>query len=107
MTDFTTANLQGANEKLNTAINNTDNPYLFYIKSHCEEDMKSRDRQTAICLNEEDLKLIETRKDIFEIDYETFFKKQVLDQLKEFNKIESVKNILEEYKEIIKEKQTI
>jgi DNA polymerase elongation subunit (family B) len=93
-----------ANEKLNTAINNTDNPYLFYIKSHCEEDMKSRDRQTAICLNEEDLKLIETRKDIFEIDYETFFKKQVLDQLKEFNKIESVKNILDEYKEIIKEK---
>jgi hypothetical protein len=66
--------------------------------------MKSRDRQTAICLNEEDLKLIETRKDIFEIDYETFFKKQVLDQLKEFNKIESVKNILDEYKEIIKEK---
>ena len=93
-----------ANEKLDTAINNTDNPYLFYIKSNCEEDMKSRDRQTAICLNEEDLKLIETRKDIFEIDYETFFKKQVLDQLKEFNKIESVKNILDEYKEIIKEK---
>ena len=61
--------------------------------------MKSRDRQTAICLNEEDLHLVDERKDVFELDYETFFKKQVLDQLKEFNKIDSVKNILEEYKE--------
>ena len=40
-------------------------------------------------------------------DYEIFFKKQVLDQLKEFNKIDNVKNILEEYNEIIKEKATI
>jgi DNA polymerase elongation subunit (family B) len=88
-----------ANEKLNTTIKNTDNPYLFYIKSNCEEDMKSRDRQTAICLNEEDLHLVDDRKDVFELDYDTFFKKQVLDQLKEFNKIDSVKNILEEYKE--------
>jgi hypothetical protein len=62
--------------------------------------MKSRDRQTAICLNEEDLHLVDKRKDVFELDYDIFFKKQVLDQLKEFNKIESVKNILEEYKEI-------
>ena len=93
-----------ANKMLETAINNTDNPYLFYIKSNCEEDLKPRDRQTAICLNEEDLTLIDKRNDVFELDYDTFFKKQVLDQLKEFNKIESVKNILEEYKEIIKEK---
>jgi hypothetical protein len=96
-----------ANERLKTAIKNTDNPYLFYIKSNCEEELKPRDRQTAICLNEEDLELIEKRKDVFELDYDTFFAKQVLDQLKEFNKIESVKNILEDYKEIIKEKATI
>ena len=96
-----------ANNRLETAIKNTDNPYLFYIKSNCEEELKPRDRQTAICLNEEDLELIGKRKDIFEIDYNIFFKKQVLDQLKEFNKIESVKNILEEYNEIIKEKLTI
>ena len=44
--------------------------------------------------------MIDKRKDIFELDYDTFFKKQVLDQLDEFNKIDSVKNILEEYKEL-------
>lgn len=96
-----------ANDRLETTIKNTDNPYLFYIKSNCEEDTKPKDRQTAICLNEEDLALIGKRKDIFELDYEIFFKKQVLDQLKEFNKIDNVKNILEEYNEIIKEKATI
>ncbi|MAG27018.1 hypothetical protein CMI47_15880 [Candidatus Pacearchaeota archaeon] len=96
-----------ANDRLKTAIKNTDNPYLFYIKSHCEEGTKPRDRQTAICLNEEDLNLIDKRKDIFEIDYETFFEKQVLDQLEEFDKIDSVKDILEEYSEIIKEKEII
>ena len=93
-----------ANKKLDIAINNTDNPYLFYIKSNCEEDLKPKDRQTAVCLNEEDLGLIDARKDIFEIDYDKFFEKQVIDQLKEFKYIDVVKTILEEYKEIIKEK---
>ena len=65
-----------ANKRLNTTINNTDNPYLFYIKSNCEEDLKSRDRQTAICLNEEDLGFIDSKKDIFELDYDKFFEKQ-------------------------------
>jgi hypothetical protein len=93
-----------ANKMLETTINNTDNPYLFYIKSNCEEDLKPRDRQTAICLNEENLRFIDERKDIFEIDYDKFFEKQVIDQLKEFKYIDSVKIILDEYKEIIKEK---
>ena len=93
-----------ANKRLDIAINNTDNPYLFYIKSNCEKDLKPRDRQTAICLNEENLRFIDERKDIFEIDYDKFFEKQVIDQLKEFKYIDSVKIILDEYKEIIKEK---
>ena len=96
-----------ANKMLETSIDNTDNPYLFYVKSNCEDDIKARDRQTAICLNEEDLPLIDSRKDIFEIDYDKFFEKQVLDQLKEFKYIESVKDILEEYKNIIKEEKLV
>jgi len=96
-----------ANKRLETTINNTDNPYLFYIKSNCEEEIKPRDRQTAICLNEEDLGFIDSRKDVFEIDYDKFFEKQVIDQLKEFKYIDSVKVILEEYKEIIKQEKLV
>ena len=70
-----------ANERLDTTIKNTDNPYLFYIKSNCEEEIKPKDRQTSICLNEEDLKLIETRKDIFEIDYEIYVTNQLMKPL--------------------------
>ena len=35
---------------------------------------------------------------MFELDYETFFKKQVLDQLDEFDKIDDVKNLVESYR---------
>jgi len=35
---------------------------------------------------------------VFELDYETFFKKQVLDQLDEFDKIDEVKNLVETYR---------
>ena len=73
-----------ANEKLGTNITHQDNPYLFYIKSNCEEDLKVKERQKAICLNSEDLKYIDQRKDVFEIDYDVYFKKQVLEQLDEF-----------------------
>ena len=91
-----------ANEKLNTTISHTATPFLFYIKSNCEDDIKIKQRQQAICLNEEDLKLIDDRKDVFELDYETFFKKQVLDQLEEFDKIDEVKSLVENYnKEVV------
>ena len=87
-----------ANEKLNTSISHSDTPLLFYIKSNCEDDKKIKQRQQAICLNEEDLHLIDDRTDVFELDYETFFKKQVLDQLDEFDKIDDVKNLVESYR---------
>ena len=48
-------------------------------------------------MNEEDLHLIDNRKDVFEIDWETYFEKQVLEQLKEFELIDEVKNLLSEY----------
>ena len=92
-----------ANDILGTELSNLDNPLLYYVKSNCEDDLKPRERQSAICLNEEDLHLIDKNKDKFEMDYETFFQKQVLDQLKEFSIIPEVKQVLEQYKE--KEKQ--
>ena len=48
------------------------------------------------------MKLIDERKDVFELDYDTFFKKQVLDQLEEFDKIDEVKSLVENYnKEVV------
>lgn len=91
-----------ANEMLGTNIGHTDIPYLFYIESTCQDDLAKGKRQKAICLVEEDLKLIDERKDIFVLDYKTFFQKQVLDQLKEFDKIELVANVLEEHKKEMK-----
>ena len=89
-----------ANAKLGTEITNKDNPYLFYIKSNCEDDLKKKDKQRAICLNEEDLGFIETKKDIFEIDYDVYFDKQVVQQLEGFDLIPEVAAILENYKEV-------
>ena len=87
-----------ANTKLGTEISNKDNPYLFYIKSKCEDDLKAKDRQKAICLNDEDLKYIDERSDVFEIDYDVYFQKQVYEQLEEFALIPEVGNMLKAYK---------
>ena len=81
-----------ANEKLKCNINHNDNPYLFYIVD------KVDGVQNAICLNFEDLHLINERKDIFEIDYDIYFDKQVLSQLEEFDFIPLVKKIIHEYR---------
>ena len=89
-----------ANEKLGTRIGHMDTPLLFYIISKCEDDLKMKERRDAICLNEEDLNLIDTRKDVFEMDYNRFFQKQVLDQVEEFALIPSVKAALEQYDEV-------
>ena len=89
-----------ANEKLGTRIGHMDTPLLFYIISKCEDDLKMKERRDAICLNEEDLNLIDTRKDVFEMDYDRFFQKQVLDQVEEFALIPSVKAALEQYDEV-------
>jgi DNA polymerase elongation subunit (family B) len=87
-----------ANEILGTDIDHRDIPYMFYIVSHCEEDKKPKDRNKAICLLDEHLHFIDERKDLFEIDYEVYFDKQVLQQLMEFSHIDYVMEILNEYK---------
>ena len=71
---------------------------VFYIKSNCEDDLKKKDRQRAICLNDEDLKNIDARKDIFEIDYDVYFQKQIYEQLEEFALIPEIENMLVAYK---------
>lgn len=91
-----------ANEHLKTKITHKDTPLLFYIVSNCEESLKPKDRHTTICLLPEHLHFIGKRKDVFEIDYTTYFAKQVIEQLKEFEHIEQVKNVLKEYKESLK-----
>ena len=90
-----------ANDKLGTRITHMDTPLLFYIISKCEDDLKKKERRDAICLNEEDLHLIDTHTHIFELDYDRFFEKQVLNQLEEFALIPSVNTALEQYQEVL------
>jgi DNA polymerase elongation subunit (family B) len=89
------------NDILNAGIDHMDKPLLFYVISNCQNDLKPRERNTAICLNEEQLNLIDENPDKFKLDYDTFFQKQILDQIEEFDQIPSVKKVVEEYKEII------
>ena len=91
-----------ANEILGTKISHIHNPYMFYVVSKCEEDIKPRERNKAICVLEEDLPMVKAHPELFEIDYNTYFSKQVLEQISEFDSIESVKNVIEEYKEGLK-----
>jgi len=91
-----------ANEILGCNINHTHNPYLFYVISKCEDHLPKGKRNKAICLLEEDLEKAKTNPDLFEIDYDIYFRKQVLDQLEEFDLIPSVKNVIAEYKEKMK-----
>ncbi len=87
-----------SNEIMDAGVDHMDKPLLFYVKSKCQDDLKPRERNTAICLNEEQLNLIDTNTDKFEIDYDTWFQKQILDQIEEFSEIPSVKDVVERYK---------
>ena len=86
-----------ANNILGTKITHANNPLLFYVTSNCEDDVKPNQRNKAICILEEELELIDKNKDKFSIDYDTFFKKQVIEQLEEFQIIPQVKKALDEY----------
>ena len=86
---------------MDAKVDHMDKPLLFYVKSKCQEDMKPRERNTAICINEEQLNLIDDHTDKFELDYDTWFKKQILDQIEEFAEIPSVKNVVDGYKAAI------
>ena len=90
-----------SNDIMDAKVDHMDKPLLFYVKSKCQEDMKPRERNTAICINEEQLNLIDDHTDKFELDYDTWFKKQILDQIEEFAEIPSVKNVVDGYKAAI------
>lgn len=89
-----------ANTILGTKNTYKDVLLMFYIKSLCEEELKPRLRRIAICLKEEDLGLVETSKHLFEIDYRLFFKKQVIEQLEEFDKIPEILQIIQEFNKL-------
>ena len=88
--------VQFANEKLGLKIQHSDSVYLFYIKSLCEQNLKPKDRHDAICLRPEDFSIIDNN-DKFEIDYDKFFEKQIIQPLREFDKIPKVKQVLQQY----------
>jgi len=87
-----------ANDRLDCNITEKDKPLMFYIVSHCEDDLKPKDRTKAICLLETDLHYLNENGGLFEVDYDVYFNKQVIEQLQEFDQIESVVKVLKEYK---------
>jgi len=91
-----------ANEILETKVTHKDNPYLFYVTSTCQDEMKPKERNNAICVLEADLPKLSANPDLFVIDYDEYFHKQVIQQLEEFKLIPTVKEALDEYKESIK-----
>ena len=85
------------NEVLNTNILWTDNPLLFYIT---EPNKTKKEMQIACCLKEEDLYLINEKSDLFNIDYDMLFDKQILSQIEEFDLLDSVKKAVHGYREL-------
>ena len=78
-------------------ITYTDIPYMFYVKSNCEPDLKKNKRHTAICIPDDKFNKLSSNPDLFEIDYDMFMKKQILEQMKEFSHIDTVKEALKNY----------
>ena len=90
-----------ANDILGTELTNMDNPYLFYVKSKLEDDKKVKERHKAICINEDDLHLIDQNNDKFEIDYDILFYKQCIVPVEEFKQMPYIEQLLEKYNETI------
>jgi DNA polymerase II len=87
-----------ANELFDSVhITSSDVPYMFYVKSNCEPDLKKNKRHNAICIPDDQFNLVKSNSELFEIDYDVFMKKQILEQMKEFSHIATVKKALEEY----------
>lgn len=90
-----------ANTHLEADIEHQDNPFMFYIISKCEEELKPKDRTQVICVKDDQLANLTNHPELFELDWNTFFAKQVVQQLEEFAYIPSVKQAIEEYEEFI------
>ena len=84
--------LRFAQEVFHVKFNNTDNPFLFYVKLNKNINTYSK-VSNVICLNESDLDKL-TSQNILSIDYPTFFIKQILEPLEEFNNIQGLQDIL-------------
>ena len=85
-----------ANEYFDLKISNTDPVYLFYIISLCENQKKPKSRHISICLKKDQFNLIK-QTDKFILDYNELMQKQVIQPLRQFDKIELVKNIIDQW----------
>ena len=85
-----------ANKYLDLKIRHSDVVFLFYINSFCEPHIKPGDRKNVICLRSQDFGVIGTT-DKFEIDTIQLFEKQIVQPLREFDKIPVVKKAIEQW----------
>ncbi len=85
-----------ANNYLDLKIRHSDVVFLFYINSFCEPQIKPQDRKNVICLRSQDFDVIKT-SDKFEIDYVQLMQKQIIQPLREFDKISVVKKAINDW----------
>lgn len=85
-----------ANEHFDLQIRNSDSVFLFYINNFAQPDVKPSARVSVICLRKEDFHIINDN-DKFEIDYMELMEKQFIQPLREFDKIELVGHIINEW----------
>lgn len=89
----------------NLDISHNDAVYMFYIKLKPGVVLNQPFTCDVICLRESDLDLL--NNDIYEIDYDTFFEKQILGQLDEFSIVPTVKSVLDTYRAKNKQESNI
>ena len=79
-----------------------DKPLLFYATALQEDHLKPKKRHRAICVLDDQLDLLQKENEYFKLDYDTFFKKQLLEQIDEFKEIPYIEDVLKEYNEAAK-----
>ena len=77
-----------------------DKPLMYYILPKNQDHLKKHERTRVICVKDETLPELTKHPDVFELDWDYFFQKQVLDQLEEFDLIPTVKTAISEYREM-------
>lgn len=85
-----------ANRVFNINIQHGDVVYMFYIKNNYQADVQVEKRQKVICLRKQDFHLLDETS-LIQIDYDMFMQNEILSQLKQFDKISSVKNAIDQW----------
>lgn len=85
-----------ANQYLGLSITHSDVVFLFYINSLCEFDKPLKDRGGVVCLRSQDFNLIKN-SDKFQIDYIQLMQKQIIQPLRQFDKIKVVQDVINQW----------